>query len=1325
MVKSQDVPGDYSRPRRYRWFNPLQWGRIPPIPDARTVTKEYEAGFWSQLVFHWMGEHMSTGYHRSLEYNDIWLVHPKRATETLASRLMESLSLRVSQNESNPLHWAIYDTFRRDIWSSGLLRLVSDLFLVFAPFTLRYLISFVQSSYPELASGGSSSNVGIGIGLLVGIMVMQVLQSLTNSHYQYRAMLMGAQARSALVSLIFAKALKLSNRAKAGFQDTNSSEKDGVEGSTRVADGGWPDGRIISLMSNDTERIFQASKVIHLVWTSPIAIILTMVLLLINLTSSALPGIAVLVLGLAGVTRAVRTLNNRRDNINSVSDERMNLTQEILQGIRFVKYFAWEQAFDKRLREIRAREIHSLQVLLVIRSALGAVSMAIPIFSNMLAYITYSLTGHSLDAAIIFSSLALFNCLRNPLNWLPIAIGQSADAWSSMRRIEKFLLAEEFQDQVLLDEQMHAAIEMRDASFTWERTTESQNEVPFKLEHVTFQAEREELIAVVGAVGSGKTSLLSALASEMRNTAGVVRQGASRAYCPQHAWIQNASVRDNILFGKEFDPDWYHRVVDACALYPDFRELPAGDSTEIGERGINLSGGQKQRINLARAIYSRSDIVLLDDPMSAVDAHVGEHIFQHALCGLLQGRCRILATHHLHLLSRCDRIVWLHEGRILAQGTYEYLVRKNAHFGAFIERYSRDQSNDHQRGIGEQDQNEGAFQNAQLSSSQTYEGGALMTTETKAVKSVPWGVYVAYVRASGSLFNAAWLIVLLLAFRAANIMTSLWLSYWSEDAYHLNRGQYVGVYACLGLLQGLLLFTFSVLTSIFGTTASKHMSTVAMWRILRSPLSFFDTTPLGRITRRFTHDINLMDNNLTDPLRMYLVVLSMIIGVFVLTIAYFYYFAVAIAPLAIMLLAWTAYYRASARELKRHESLLGSIMYARFTEALVGVPSIRAYGLQRQFEKTLVNAIDNMNSALFLTFANERWLSVRLDGIGNTLVLVTGILVIIERDRIAPSISGLILSYSLSIVQLIQFTVRQFADVEAAMNATERVQEYSDLPTEAPLRLGRVPDSWPMELSISFENVSMVYRPGLPPALKSFTLSVAGGEKIGIVGRTGAGKSSIMVALFRLVELQEGRITVDGVDISTLGLHELRSKVTIIPQDPMLLKGTVRTNLDPFGEHADSALWDALRTSNLAAVPPHSRAMAGNELGDVARSHITLDSPVSEEGRNLSLGQRQLLALARALVRSSRIVVVDEGTSSVDVETDAKVQSIISSGLGGRTILSIAHRLRTVLMYDRICVMEKGTIVELGAPRVLWDQRGIFWGMCEQSGIKDIDFSSH
>ncbi|GIJ90386.1 hypothetical protein Asppvi_009340 [Aspergillus pseudoviridinutans] len=568
MVESEDVPGDYSRPPWYRCLNPMQSGRIPPIPDARTITKEYEAGFWSQLVFHWMGEHMSTGYHRSLEYNDIWLVHPKRTTESSASKLMESLSLRA-----------------RDIWWSGLLRLVSDLFLVFAPFTLRYLISFVQLSYAALAVGGSSSNVGIGIGLLVGIIVMQVMQSLTNSHYQYQAMLVGAQARSSLVSLIFAKALKLSNRARAGLQDTNSSEKDGIDGSTRVADGGWPDGRIFSLMSNDAERIFQASKVIHLVWTNPIAIILTVVLLLINLTSSTLPGIAVLVLGLA--------------------DERMNLTQEILQGIRFVKYFAWEQAFHKCLREISVREIHSLQILQVIRSALGAVSMAIPIFSNMLAYITYSLTGHSLDAAIIFSSLALFNCLRNPLNWLPIAIGQSADAWSSMRRIEKLLLVEEFQDRVLLDEQMHAAIEMRDASFTWERTTESQNEVHFKLEHVTFQAEREELIAVVRAVGSGKTSLLCALASEMRNTAGVVRRGASKAYCPQLAWIQNATVRDNISLAKSMTrtgiTGWWTRVL--------FTPTSASYPREIRRR---LENGARLDANLGLELASEDFLSWLD-----------------------------------------------------------------------------------------------------------------------------------------------------------------------------------------------------------------------------------------------------------------------------------------------------------------------------------------------------------------------------------------------------------------------------------------------------------------------------------------------------------------------------------------------------------------------------------------------------------------------------------------------------------------------------------------------------------------------------------------
>ncbi|PKX88988.1 P-loop containing nucleoside triphosphate hydrolase protein [Aspergillus novofumigatus IBT 16806] len=925
------------------------------------------------------------------------------------------------------------------------------------------------------------------------------------------------------------------------------------------------------------------------------------------------------------------------------------------------------------------------------RSAIGAVSMALPIFATLFAFITFALSNHALDAATIFSSLALFNSLRTPLNWLPMAIGQVVDALASVRRIEEFLQAEEHEEQAVWDLNMVAALELRNASFTWERGMGTDKSVApesasapqsvFQLHDLDLTVPRNELLAVVGTVGAGKTSLLAALAGEMRRTGGTMVLGASRAFCPQYAWIQNATVRDNIVFGQPFDSDWYYKVVDACALRADFRSLPAGDMTEIGERGINLSGGQKQRVNLARAVYSRTDIVLMDDPLSAVDAHVGEHIFQHAICGLLKDKCRILATHQLHVLDRCDR--------------------RSADFNRLMTLSVQREEGD-EKG---KPKDEGNFEDRieRVDSSVSLHGdGALMTAEGKAVKSVPWSVYLAYIRASGSILNAVWIFLLLVGFRGANIMTGLWLSYWSAQSFDLSRGQWIGIYAGLACLQGVLLFAFSLCTSVVGTNASRTMLNQATWHVLRSPMSFFDTTPLGRITHRFTKDIDVMDMSLTDSLRMYLVVLSMIIGVFILTITYFYYFAAAIAPLTVLLVIWTA-------------------VYARFSEALAGTSSIRSYGRQQQFTSRVQSAIDDMNSAHFLTFGNQRWLSLRLDSIGNALVFTSGILAVAERYSISPSISGLVLSYSLSIVQLIQFTVRQLAEVESAMNGTERIHEYTGLEPEAPLDLGMVRPTWPEQGQITFANVTMRYRPGLPLVLNRLNLAITGGERIGIVGRTGAGKSSIVSALFRLVNLAEGSITIDGVDISQIGLHELRARVSIIPQDPTFFRGTVRSNLDPFNEHTDTELWNALRQSHLVDANNATNAKSQESENDgSSMSKITLDGPVDEEGSNYSLGQRQLLAFARAMVRDSRIIVIDEGTSSIDTETDMKIQETIVNNFRGKTLLSIAHRLRTIIGYNRICVMDKGEIAELGPPLELWKRMGIFRSAAHSLGAKSI-----
>ena len=466
----------------------------------------------------------------------------------------------------------------------------------------------------------------------------------------------------------------------------------------------------------------------------------------------------------------------------------------------------------------------------------------------------------------------------------------------------------------------------------------------------------------------------------------------------------------------------------------------------------------------------------------------------------------------------------------------------------------------------------------------------------------------------------------------------------------------------------------------------------------------------------------------------------MLLSVFALIISFFHYFAVALGPLAIIFVFSAAYYRASAREVKRFESVLRSHVFAKFGEGLTGVASIRAYGLSERFVSDLRKSVDEMNAAYYLTFSNQRWLAVRLDLIGNLLVFTVGLLVVTSRFSVPPSIGGLVLSYILAIVQMIQFTVRQLAEVENGMNAVERVRFYgSNLEEEAPLHTIDVRPSWPEKGEIIFNNVEMRYRANLPLVLQGLSMHVQGGERIGIVGRTGAGKSSIMSTLFRLVELSAGRITIDGLDISTIGLHDLRSRLAIIPQDPTLFRGTVRSNLDPFNEHTDLELWSALRQADLVAPDPPATSTVVKDKEATAtdttntsappspvptsgqQQRIHLDTPVEEDGLNFSLGQRQLMALARALVRNSQIIVCDEATSSVDMDTDDKIQRTMAVGFKGKTLLCIAHRLRTIIGYDRICVMDNGRIAELGTPRELYAQEGIFRGMCERSGIREGD----
>jgi ABC-type multidrug transport system fused ATPase/permease subunit len=788
--------------------------------------------------------------------NDIWRVNPNRTAEVMTLKLQASFKKRVERGDRYPLLWAMHETFKVEFWIGGVCQFFANIFQVISPFTLRYLIQFAEDAYFAQKAGLPVPHIGKGIGLVFGITFMQMCQSLGTNHFIYRGMMVGGQSRAVLISVIFEKAMKISGRAKAGgraikegpeteqeekdhAKEDNQTKKENKKRGTKTKVGpdagrgisgdgtGWANGRVVNLMSVDTYRVDQASGLFHMIWTAPLACIITLVLLLINLTYSALAGFGLLVVGLPVLTKAVKTLFARRRKINKITDQRVSLTQEILQAVRFVKFFGWESAFLARLHDIRNQEIRSIQVLLAIRNAINAVSMSLPIFASMLAFICYSLTSHDLAPAHVFSSLALFNSLRMPLNLLPLVIGQVIDAWSSVYRIQEYLMAEETDDNAVFNLEAKNAVLMDNADFTWERTatqdpdnagppgkkqtkaeikvdkklkqqgikdakaaaklkssqegissgedtpddatTLAEDREPFKLHNMNFSIGRNELVAVIGGVGSGKSSLLAALAGDMRRTRGQVTMGANRAFCPQYAWIQNATVKENILFGKDMDKNWYKQVIEACALQPDLDMLPQGDATEIGERGITVSGGQKQRLNIARAIYFDADLIIMDDPLSAVDAHVGRHIFDNAIMGLLKDKCRILATHQLWVLNRCDRIIWMEEGKVQAIDTFDNLMRDHVGFQQLMETTAVEEEHEEEDHV-----NDDEVESEKKDMKNKRRSPGLMQAEERAVKSVPWSVYIDYVRASGSLWNAPLVIGLLLASQGANITTSLW-----------------------------------------------------------------------------------------------------------------------------------------------------------------------------------------------------------------------------------------------------------------------------------------------------------------------------------------------------------------------------------------------------------------------------------------------------------------------------------------------------------------------------------------------------------------------
>ncbi|KZP09468.1 multidrug resistance-associated ABC transporter [Athelia psychrophila] len=1272
--------------------------------------------------------------------------------------------------DSSLMH-ALHRTFFVDWWTSGILLLGANTLQTTSPLITKVLLSWLTDCYyyhqyaslspaaqaqavAAAASSGAAGEsiltkprgIGYGIGLAFALFAMQEVSSLMSNHYYIKAMSTGLAVRTAVIGTITRKSLRLSGRARLSHSN----------------------GQITTMISTDSARLDRFGQFAHNVWVGPIQIIIGIALLIDNLGPSALVGLAVLIAGFPIQFVLVRTMFLQRFKGVKITDDRIRTTGEVLQGIRLVKSFAWEGFFTSEVNELRTREIKTIKKVAVARSGLIAFVTLTPVLAAVLSFITYALTGHDLNVAIIFSSLQYFNIIRMPLIFFPLVLASMSDAIVALRRVGSFLTAEELPDAYTLDPDAQGKVGVEvDGDFVWETAggppveapvakgkgkggkpdaakdkgkkgkkgkgkdepvlpvaitdgekgedvveKEKEEEKPFELKNLKMKVPKGAFVAIVGRVGSGKSSVLQGLIGEMRSTRGEVIFGGAVAYVPQTAWIRNSTLRENILFGQPDDEKRFRDVIRACSLEHDLEMLPNGEHTEIGEKGINLSGGQKARVSLARAAYSRSDVVLMDDSLSAVDAYVGKAILDNCITnGPLADRTRILVTHALHVLDKTtDYIYVMDDGAIKEQGTYAELMNNSVVFSRLMEEY----------GNLEQEKETGPKAAKEVASETAVDPKKaetdLMTTEERETGAVSWSVYTKYLRFAGGLFWAPLILLLLTLSQVAQVGNTLFLGYWTAQSIPgFVQADYMAVYASLGLASAVFAFLLSFAFAYASLSASLSLFKAALAAVLRSPIAFFDTTPIGRILSRLSKDQDTLDTEISMTLYQFLSTFSSVLGTVGLVFYTFPYLGIVFVPLTFIYWIVANYYRRTSVETKRLDSLMRSTLYGSLSETLTGLATIRAYKSQDESIRKADHGLDLENRAYYMTIAIQRWLSVRLDFCGNILILGIVLFAAGFRNTVSPSKIGVVLSYTLSITQTFSTMVTQYAQNEQNFNSVERVLVYTELPPDGEVTTPNdPPPSWPETGAIKFNDVKLAYREGLPLVLKGTTFEVRPGEKVGIVGRTGAGKSSLIQGLFRMVELQSGTIEIDGRNIRDMGLDVLRHRLALVPQDSVLFLGSLRNNLDPQGTRTDSELISALQRAWLLP--------RDGSVDPAAEAKFSLDSKVGDEGSNYSAGEKQLLALCRALVKNSRIIVLDEATSSVDVETDAKLQKTIQTEFASSTLLCIAHRLNTVAYYDRVLVMDRGEVAEFDTVLNLFDnQHSIFRSLCDEAGLSRQD----
>uniref|UniRef100_A0A3Q2CN40 Multidrug resistance-associated protein 4 n=1 Tax=Cyprinodon variegatus TaxID=28743 RepID=A0A3Q2CN40_CYPVA len=1187
------------------------------------------ANLFSRLFLCWLTPLLHMGQKRRLNENDMYSVLPEDRSESLGEELQRFWAQEVKKATKEPrdpkLARVLIKAYGKSYALAGSFFVLKEAIKVVQPLLLGKIIEFFEN-YNQEDRVGLYMAYGYAAAMSISTFGLTILQHL----YYYQVIRIGMRVRVAMCHMIFKKALRLSNESM----------------------GRTTTGQIVNLLSNDVNRFDEIMLNLHYLWVGPLQASVIIIFLWYEIGPSCLTGVAAIALLMPVQTwfgKLFGSLLFCRSKTAVLTDSRIRIMNEVVSGIRIIKMYAWEKPLSALITDVRRNEIQQVLKSSYLRGLNMASFFASSKITVFITFTVYALLGNTITARSVFVTVSLYGTIKLTVTlFFPLAIEKLSETVVSIHRIKNFLMLEEV-----------------------ERKTFGLVDSP-SLQNISVTVKSNQLLAVVGPVGAGKSSLLSAILGELPHDTGVLTIKGPLTYASQQPWVFPGTIRSNILFGRPLNRKKYDRVLRACALKKDLELFPDGDLTLIGDRGATLSGGQKARINLARAVYQDADIYLLDDPLSAVDAEVGKHLFEQCICGLLKNKCRVLVTHQLQFLKAADRILVLREVDAPHNFAEESRAEGNVDSHIYLKYFT-------------------AGCNSLVLI-------FIILIINSVFCHIPVHVdFVSSARARSEVSNTTAPVV--------SIKNGINASPTDGD---MDLTFYLGVYS--GLTAAAVVFGFIRSLLIFhGLVKSAQILHNKMFNaVLRTHVHFFDTNPIGRVLNRFSKDIGQMDSMLPITFVDFYQLFLQNVGVVAVAASVIPLILIPVIPLLLFFLYLRRYYLQTSRDVKRLESTTRSPVFSLLSSSLQGLWTIRAFKAEERLKKTFDSYQDLHSEAWFLFLMTSRWFALRLDSICSAFITITAFGCIIFRDGLEAGQVGLVLTYAVTLVGNFQWTVRQSAEVENMMTSVERVVEYTELESEAPWETkNRPPADWPSKGMVTFDRVNFSYTPDASLVLKDISATIEPSEKLGIVGRTGAGKSSLISALFRLAEPQ-GQIYIDGLLTSDMGLHDLRQKMSIIPQDPVLFTETVRKNLDPFGQHTDEDLWEALEEVQLKSV--------------VEELPGKLETVLAESGSNFSVGQRQLVCLARAILRRNRILIIDEATANVDPGTDELIQKTIRDKFRECTVLTIAHRLNTIIDSDRILVLDSGRIQELDRPfTLLQNKEGALYKLVQQTGEAEAE----